>query len=147
LVADRGGARLLTGRGRRLRLLDAFAHPQGRLRNRDIDSDRPGRSFDSVGSARHANDTEDRATDHLAEIFAAQLSEILERGRVAHRFGRLVLVADRRFLGKLRQALTVQTLRLVGGSLAKDLSSLSDRDLVPIVSQWVGREVTAPSSY
>ncbi|MGB8330033.1 MAG: host attachment protein, partial [Polyangiales bacterium] len=47
LVAHDAGARLFEnrGRGKGLELIEMIDHPEGRERNRDVDSDRPGRSF------------------------------------------------------------------------------------------------------
>ena len=121
-------------------MLEEFPHPEGQLKNQEIESDKQGRCFDSVGRARHATGRDRRATEHVADQFASRLARTVEQHRVEHRFGQLVLVADRRFLGKLRQTLTPQTLRLVSGSLDKDLFGFSERDLVPHVAHLLGRE-------
>jgi protein required for attachment to host cells len=68
-------------------------------------------------------------TENLANEFAHDLAKVLERGRTDHRYDRLVLVADRKFLGRLRAAMTTETTRLVSATLDKDLSNVSDRDL------------------
>ncbi len=97
--------------------------PEGRLKNKDIGVDKPGRSLDSSGR-RHAFTNEQEPTAHVSEQFAKQLSELLESGRVQHRYSKLVLVAKPRFLGNLRAALTPQTAAFVTATLDKDLGGV-----------------------
>lgn len=131
LVAHRAGARLFEndGPGKGLRRIEEIAHPAGRLENRQIGSDKPGRSFDSHGTGRHALGKEQDPAETLAREFARELTARLEHGRVRNAYARLVLVAEPRFLGMLRSALSPQTQALVGATLDKDLGGVSDHDL------------------
>ena len=131
LVAHRGGARLFEnkGPGKGLELLQTVDHPAGKLKNKDIDTDQPGRGNDRFGPGRHAYSNEHPSTVHVAEQFAKQLSTLLEDGRSHHRYGRLVLVAEPRFLGNLRAALSTQTAALITGTLDKDLGGTDTREL------------------
>lgn len=131
LVAHRGGARLFEnkGPGKGLELLQTLDHPAGKLKNKDIDTDQPGRGTDRNGPGRHAYESAHSATTHVAEQFAKQLSTLLDDGRSNHRYGRLVLVAEPRFLGNLRAALNAQTAALVTGTLDKDLGGTDAREL------------------
>jgi protein required for attachment to host cells len=131
LVAHRSGARLFENRGpgKGLELLQTVDHPAGKLRNREIDSDKHGRSFDRRGAGRHAYSTEQNPTMHIAELFAKQLADMLDEGRTHQRYAQLVLVADPRFLGILRTALTPPTAALVAASLDKDLGNADAGEL------------------
>jgi protein required for attachment to host cells len=131
LVAHRGGARLFEnkGPGKGLSLLHDFPHPEGRLKNKDIGADRPGRSFDSRGQARHALSNEQEPTAHVAEQFAKQLSTMLDDGRSHQRYARLVLVAEARFLGNLRAALSPPTAALVTATMDKDLGGVEQHNM------------------
>jgi protein required for attachment to host cells len=131
LVAHRGGARLFEnkGPGKGLNLLHDIPHPEGRLKNKEIGSDRPGRSFDSHGQGRHALSTEQEPTAHVAEQFAKQLSSILDDGRNQQRYRKLVLVAEPRFLGNLRAALSSPTAALVTATVDKDLGGVEPHNM------------------
>jgi protein required for attachment to host cells len=131
LVAHRGGARLFENRGpgKGLELLKTVEHPAGKLRSHDIDSDKHGRSVDRRGGGRHAYTTEQDPTMHIAEQFAKQLAELLDDGRTQQRYAQLVLVAEPRFLGILRAALTSTTAARVVATLTKDLGSTDAREL------------------
>lgn len=133
LVAHRAGARLFEnkGPGKGLNLVQDIPHPEGKLRNQDIDSDQPGRSFDRFGQGRHALGTEQEPKEHLAVLFAKELAELLDDGRNQHRYQRLVLIAGPDFLGVLRGALNPQITALVTTSLAKNLANVTDTDIPP----------------
>jgi len=131
LVAHRGGARLFenTGPGKGLTLVEDVANPDGRLKSGEINSDRPGRAFDKVGGGRHGMSTEQDPTERVAQRFAKELGERLTTGRVQNRYGKLLLVAEPRFLGELRNNLDAPTAAMVTGTLDKDLGGIIDRDL------------------
>ncbi|MEN9727451.1 MAG: hypothetical protein RL434_1817 [Pseudomonadota bacterium] len=133
LVAHRAGARIFaqTAPHQALTLVESIAHPEGRLRNHDLDADAGGRSFDSQGSHRHALETEHSATDHLAETFAKSLVAKLRAGREAKACDRIILVADPRMLGKLRDAMDAFTAAAADRSLDKDLGNLPDSEVIP----------------
>jgi protein required for attachment to host cells len=126
LVAHRSGARLFENRGpgKGLNLIFDIYHPEGRLKNKDLDTDKPGRSFDSRGHGRHALSSEQEPTAHLAEQFAKQLSTMLDDGRNQQRYTKLVLVAEPRFLGNLRAALSATTAALITATIGKDLGGI-----------------------
>ena len=126
LVAHRGGARLFEnkGPGKGLNLLHNIPHPAGRLKNKDIGADKPGRSFDSNGQGRHSLSSEQEPTAHVTEQFAKQLSTMLDDGRHQQLYGKLVLVAEPRFLGNLRAALSTPTAALVTATVGKDLGGV-----------------------
>jgi len=131
LVAHRAGARIFenTGPGQGLRLLDTISNPDGRLKNGEINSDRPGRAFDKLGGGRHSMSKEHEPTEQLAIEFAKRLGETLDNGRTHSLFGHLVLVAEPRFLGELRAALPAHTASLVSATVGKDLGGVEDNDV------------------
>jgi protein required for attachment to host cells len=125
LVAQRGGARIfeIAGPGNALHLVQEIEHPQGKLKDRDLGSDEPGRGFDSHGG-RHAFEAEQGPAARITEQFAKHLATLLDDARARKRYTRLVLVAEPHFLGILRAALTRDTGAAVIASLNKDLGHL-----------------------
>jgi protein required for attachment to host cells len=135
LVAHRGGARLFESKqtGKDLSLLEDIAHPQGRLKSKDLGTDKPGRSVDSHGT-RHALAQEQEPAAHVAEQFSKQLAGLLDDGRTQRRYGKLVLVAEPHFLGILRAALSDETTALVTAVVNKDLGHVESRDIAKHLS-------------
>jgi len=134
LVAHDAGARLFENRerGKGLELIETIDHPQGRERNRDVDSDRPGRSFrkNSGDPRRAAMSRSESPHERVVADFARMLCEKLRHARVENQFGQLVLVAPPQMLGLLRASLDGPTAQLVIGSLNKDLASSNEADLI-----------------
>jgi len=134
LVGHEAGARVFENRGpgKGLEFVETIEHPEGRLRDRDIDTDRPGRSFrkDSGDPRRAAMSRGEGPHDRAIADFARALADKLQRGRVENQYERLVLVAPPRFLGLLRASLDGPTAQLVVGSIDKDLAARKESELI-----------------
>ena len=134
LVAHDAGARLFEneGPGKGIELIEELDHPEGRERDRDFDSDRPGRSFrkNSADPRRAAMSRSETPHERVVSDFARTLAQKLQHGRTSNRYDRLVLVAPPRFLGLLRSSLDGPTARLVVGSLDKDLAAHKESELL-----------------
>jgi protein required for attachment to host cells len=127
LVANRSVARLFgtdDRRGEPLHELATLTHPEGRLQDHDLVSDRPGRAFDSLGHHRHAADPDTTAEEHEAEAFAIELTRRLHKDRAESRFDALALVAAPDFLGLLRKHLDAPTRQRVFLEVDKNLAHL-----------------------
>jgi protein required for attachment to host cells len=137
LVADGSRARLFETDTPRNELeeLESFVSAEGRLRERDLVSDRPGRAFDSAGQGRHAMGTHDGARDHDALEFAQDLAHRLESGCNEHGVEQFVLIAPPRFLGQLRSKLGKGTERRVVREIAKDLTQHGADDVRAALSE------------
>jgi protein required for attachment to host cells len=123
LVARRDGATVFAsnGRDRPLTVVHRIPHPDGRLRPRDIDTDRPGRAFDRGGYGRHAFSTEENSAERVEHEWAIHLARYLDNYRATNAYDRLVLIAPPKLLGSLRDALPTPTQRVVVAELTKDL--------------------------
>ncbi len=135
LVANRGGASLFERTGKDLKWVQDIPHPQGRLKNSDIGTDKPTRTYDRFGAGRHTTGSEQEPTEHLAEQFAHRLADLLNKGRVDHAYAELILIADPGFLGKLREALDVNTATMLTKTLDKNLPGISATDLAAYLDE------------
>jgi len=101
--------------------------PLVHLHDRDMDSDRPGRFFDHAanptgrrGATAHHTAGGERSTHkHEAVEFARRIAMLLEEGRRAGEFERLVVMAPPTFLGLLREALPQSLRSIVVAEVAK----------------------------
>lgn len=140
VIASRTGARIVerTGEPLSLALVKEFTHEEGRKHTGELDTDSPGMAFSSVGGGGgHPMPTEETAHDHVAKVFAKRLADDLSHDRYEHRYDHLVLVAEPRFLGFLRDALDKQTAAMVSDSVTKDLANVAIKDLAEHLSPWV----------
>ncbi len=123
IVADISRARFfnLTSRIEPMLELDGLTHAEGRMRGQDEVSDRQGGIAGGHGEGDHTFEAPTDLKHHEAEVFARQIADRLEQGRVGHEFDKLVLVAPPAFLGALRHALNSHLQNLVDHSLDKNL--------------------------
>jgi protein required for attachment to host cells len=70
--------------------------------SRDMASDRPGRTFDSMGQARHAKQPPTDPHEKAESEFLRSLAKQLEDSHQKKEFDKLVVVAAPRALGTLR---------------------------------------------
>ena len=131
LVANRAGAALYRtmGPGVAPKLVRRFDHPDGRLKNREINTDKPGRGFDKSGIGSHAFLPEEGPVEHVARDFANQLAKELDHARQRNEYDELALIAPPRMLGYLRDAMNAQTRDLVYGELAKEIDQDNPMEL------------------
>ena len=99
------------------RIADAAAH----LHNRDFLSERPGRSYESVGGARHALGGENDPRQREAVSFARRIANTLDEALRRQEYEQLIVVAGPQFLGMLREELSKPTQARVVYEVHKDL--------------------------
>ena len=141
VVAHEAGARFFEhqSRGEGLELVEEIEHPDGRARDRDMASDRPGRSFrkSSGDPSRASMGQSEGPHDRAVSDFARALADKLKDARMQNRYKRLVLVAPPRFLGLLRSSLDGPTAQLVMVSLDKDFAASKKSELVERIGEVV----------
>ena len=140
VAADASRARVLQVAGRkRLVEVEDFLNPEGRLHNREINTDAKGRFAGPDRPGGHSSDDEERTVEHYNERFAKRVAEYLDRARSDQRYERLVLVAAPKVLGQLRKELGKEVEKLVVDELDKDLSWFNAREIERYFAKGSGR--------
>jgi protein required for attachment to host cells len=125
LVGDASRVRIfeIPGAGRPMREVRDFFNPEGRTRNRDLDTDAEGR-FHGQGdrSQGHTSPPGTSPAEHDEEMFAVEITDWMHNARAQGLFQALHLVAPPKLLGMLRRHLDEPTRKLVGREIDKDLS-------------------------
>ena len=122
LVADNRRAEIYL-RERRHSSLDSvetLTNPKARAKEHELNTDGPGRAFDSGGQGRHAMGPDHAAKDRIREAFARRIAEALTAGRQAGSFKHLVLIAEPKMLGEIRTHLDDTTAACLELEIAKD---------------------------
>jgi protein required for attachment to host cells len=139
LIADAARARVFEARGKGRGLaavqdmtLDAELAP-----TRDLGTDRPGRSFESVGSTRHAMESPSDLHREQKRQFARRIAEAVEERWAAKRFDRLVVVAPAVTMGDLRSSLTDGVKATVTAEVVADLTNTPTSDLSAHLADYV----------
>ena len=123
VVAASARARIfsVSGIGGKLHEIADLTHPGARLHDRELSSDRPGRSFDSHGQGRHGMQQPTSPQQHESHLFAVEIADYVDRARREKNVDSLILVAPPKFLGRLRSELSKSTRALLAGELGKNL--------------------------
>jgi protein required for attachment to host cells len=130
LVADNVRARIFTAEAPAspLEEIEALAHAEGRLHDRDITSDLPGK-IKGEGSVGHAFEQPTDPKKHEADLFAHRLAHYLEDAHNANKFEQLLIIAEPSFLGLLRNCLPEQVKKSVCFELDKNITTQSADDI------------------
>jgi len=112
-----------------LTLVYTQEHPEGLLKDKQLGSDQPGRSFDSLGGARHSLSSSQSPSEHVSVKFAKEICTLLQDASKKNKFSQLVLIAGPAFLGLLREHLDTSTSAQVVHTLNKDLVNMNDHEM------------------
>lgn len=112
-----------------LKEVETLEHPEARMRAQDIESDRPGRSFQSAGNMRHGMERSSDAKKQEAIAFAREVAARLESARLQNGLDKLILVAAPEFLGLLRDHLSAETRNLVQAEFDLNITGMKPRDI------------------
>jgi protein required for attachment to host cells len=103
----------------------------GGMRDTELETDRPGRRFGGTQGVRHGAgvqaghhhgvDGERSTHQHELTLFAKEVAQRIDTGRINHEFNKLVLVAPPKMLGLLRQSLTDPSQAMLAAEIPKDL--------------------------
>jgi protein required for attachment to host cells len=131
VVADSARARIFGAKNRSGRLdeLEVRYHPESRLKDSEIQADKPGRMYSMQGEFRSATE-QPPARKVEAERFAQDLAEYLDKCHYEQKFEQLVLVASPNFLGRLRKEFSNRLLKAVANEINKDVSNLEKADQI-----------------
>lgn len=124
LVADGSRARVLEnlGPGKGLHQLPGWHQETDLPPSHELGTDRPGRSFDSHGTGRHAMESPSDPHRELKRDFAKEIAARLDADLAKGAYDKLVVVAAPATLGDLRDALSPHVKAVVAGELDRDLT-------------------------
>ena len=117
VVADSSAARVFTAASQASALeeIASYAHPEGRLHDRDLRTDQPGMTKDRAGHAMHGMEPKVKPKTQEAMAFAREIAGHIEAARSKNQIERVILVAPPEFLGHLRNALDGDAKKIVDG--------------------------------
>ena len=98
-----------------------MSDPAAHLHDRDFSSDRPGRSYESFGKARHAIARENDPRRREAVKFAQAIATRLDQDRRKKEYEQLIVVAAAPFRSLMRTEFTPDTAACVVHEVPKDL--------------------------
>ena len=114
-----------------------LSHQESRLRNLEIVSDKPGRTFDRVGGmgSRHGVGSEITPKEHEAQVFAKEVIDFLTNASDKNEFDHLYIVAGAKFLGLLRSEYTKGIKAKLSGEMDKELVHFNSKEILEHVQK------------
>ncbi len=130
LVANASLAKLYENLGpnKGLRLVKELLHPESRLKNSELVTDRPG-SMASAGNGQGAKQPHTQPKEHEAKVFAQEIAQELYRGRTSNAFGRAIMIAPPSFMGMLNAVMDMPTAQMVSDRFEKDYTKSPEPQL------------------
>ncbi|HEV8052904.1 MAG TPA: host attachment protein [Parachlamydiaceae bacterium] len=124
LVADKCQAKIFRiVKFPKIEEISHLEHPASGLLNQDLISSKPGRSFQSTGTARSAYQSETEPKQVEAIKFATEIAQMLYKASNNGEFDSLYIVANPSFLGLLRQHINPQIQKHIVAEIHKELTS------------------------
>ena len=117
-------AKLFDGDGNALTFINRLEHPESRLRDQDLVSDKQGR----FGNATFSEPTDPKK--HQEDIFAAEIAKILQQGHYEKKYAELIFVAPVPFMGMVDNHLTKDILNLICLRVEKDFTLNTQEEIV-----------------
>lgn len=139
LVANGTRARIVSndGPGHGIKPLNELTFGIDAASVTELTSDRQGRVSDSAGSGRHALEAKQNPEDIHRMQFLNEVKDEISRRHGLGDFDRLIVVASPKVMGELRVILPNEVSGVVTGEIAKDLTHLTNDDLIKHLSDVV----------
>ena len=130
VVADNVHARIFTVKtlSSPLEEIETLTHLEGRLHDREMTSDFPGK-IKGNGKMGHAFEQRTDPKQNESDKFACQISNYLEDAHNTNKFNQLLLIAEPSFLGLLRKNFSQPIRKLVALELDKNITTHSIGDI------------------
>ncbi len=131
LIADGARARIFAnhGPGKGIEAVAGTEFDSDHRPDRELTSDKPGRTHEFVGETRHAIQPHHDPHRELKRAFSERLAAMLDERLAAKAYDRVVLVAPPVTLGDLRSALSAHVKAAVYAELDKDLTKTPVHEL------------------
>jgi protein required for attachment to host cells len=130
LVADGTRARIFEKSFKSLNNVMGHDLVGDNLRDSEIYMDKPGRSFESANPTRHAYQPRTDWHDYQKQLFAKEICSVLDQANETSDFDELIIVSPPKMLGGIRSYLSKQILPKIAAEIPKDISKLSEYDLL-----------------
>ena len=138
VVADEARARILTRDDSTETLIDVneLVSLDANVPEKDLVSDKPGRSYDSSGQGRHSMGQKTDPKEQISIRFAKELADYLEKNRQNKAYIKLLIIAAPHFLGLLRKELSKGVSETISMEIDKNLSSQDNKSIREHLPQY-----------
>lgn len=119
----------------KLTLLKELNHPESKLRNIDLASDRPGH-YKGDTTARGAYQPHMEPKEIEVVNFAREIAQELEKQSQTKEYKKFILIAPPHMSGRLSKQFSKQVKELIAQNIQKDLINLSEHKLLEFLQEY-----------
>lgn len=112
-----------------LSLVKAIQHPENKLKDQDLVSDKPGH-YEAGSHSRGAYTAPSDPKENKIDEFAREICLILNDGRVHQKYKNLIIIAPDKMHGHLSHHLDKNVANLIIKQVNKDLIFLKEKELL-----------------
>ena len=143
VAANRSGARFFSCENLNEKpvLIENVEHPEGRLKEGQLVSDRPGHSMSDASPGGNTFQASVSATQDETRQFATRLADRLEKGAYEKEYESLMLLAEPGFAGVLKSLLGKQAENKLQALIHADYANISDHELQERLSLLLKEEL------
>lgn len=136
LTADSNTCRLYnySEKPEQLTLVKEIKHPENKLRDIELTSDKPGHYKTSSGAHGAFSQPSDPKEIKI-EDFSREIAKALEHGRNTHGYEKLIVIAPPHMNGLLLQHLNKHVSDLITHNIKKDIPHFTDHELLDFLHQ------------
>lgn len=112
-----------------IQLLKELNHPENKLKDIDLTSDKPGRyqsSQSAHGAYSQATDPKEIKIDH----FSKEVAQQLDHGRNLHEYKKLIIIISPHMYGLILNNINSHVKNLISHTFEKDLINLNQSELL-----------------
>lgn len=118
-----------------------LVHPENRLHEKDLTSDRQGYSFSSHGYGRKALSSHEEPKEYEIKKFVKEINEYLKNSEANKEFNQLIIIAAPKLLGTLKKQLNSNIKKLITYELKKNITKLSAAE----IRNYLPKHLTQPN--
>lgn len=118
----------------KLSLLKEISHPENKLKDSELTSDKPGRY--KSGSSAHGTYSQDTDPKMIKIVeFYREIARELDQGRTNNHYKQIILISSAQTSGILFQHLNKHVKELISKAIHKDLLHLSEQELLDFLKE------------
>jgi len=122
--------------------VERISNPDGQLKESELDSDKPGTGFSSAagGGIHHALDRRSSRHEQVAKKFALKVAKALDLGSRKRKVDDLIIAAEPRFLGMLREAMPDSLRSFIRHEIPHEYVNKSDAEVRDLIHHFIAKE-------
>jgi protein required for attachment to host cells len=116
-----------------IRLIKAIDHPENKLRDIDLTTDKPGH-YKASNSNHGAFVQQTDPKEILLDNFSRDIAKELDKGRIQHAYKRLIIIAPPHMCGLLSKHINKHVDQLITHRINKDVMHLPEHELLGFIA-------------